>query len=345
MSNYKSNHKKNFLAQKGQVAVIVALLMVCLIGMAALVVDLGSMYQKRAFLQTVADSAALAGAQELPDSSRAIDEAIYYADENNVVIESGDVVISKTLSLDYIDTITVTFSDPAPVYFAGVLGINTVDVGASATARVGEPQVYNVAPWAAIVPTEYINNWWDYLVTLEPDVYKTITTYSRPGSTTGNFCAWNEEKKLPTDWYTGMMIYSDRIINGYSFPLLVGDLIYVQEIDMTQTVTPTATRVGGEDPTWANLDTFDTLTYTTVDGVIKLAKSGDTQLVIVPVIEGPGKIEKTSTILAFAPFIILSKTADNTEIYGKFIHQALIVYDGEVKGVELAGLRVIRLVR
>ena len=337
MSSYKNNRKKKFLAQGGQVAVIIALLMVCLIGMTALVVDVGSLYKKRASFQTVADSAALAGAQELPDSSRAIDEAIYYAGENNVVIESGDVVISSTLAAD--DTIKVTPSDPAPVYFAGVLGINTVDIGASATAMVGEPEeVYYVVPWAAIVP-EGTTNWWDELV---PGTDKQIITYDKTSSKS-DFCAWSVVDPLPGDW---LDIYQARIISGYSSPLSVGDTIYVREIDMTETVGRTETRVTGDGGVW---DLFGTLTYTTVDGVIKLAKI-DTQFVIVPVIHKPKKMGDSATILAFAPFILLSIEGAGTppdpyKIIGRFVDQALIVYDGEVKGVEPAGLRVIRLIR
>lgn len=341
MSSYKSNHKKKFFTQKGQVAVIVALLIVCLMGMAALVVDVGSMYQKRASLQTAADSAALAGAQELPENKDDLDGAkwvaIGYAGRNNVVIESGDVVISSTLAAN--DTITVTPSDPVPVYFAGVLGINTVDVGASAKAMVGEPkQVYYLVPWAAIVPVG-TTNWWNVLV---PGTDKYITTYKGTGSTS-NFCAWNEASSLPPDWST---IYKNRIINGCSFPLSIGNTIYVREIKMTpssEIVDPTNTRVTQGGGVW---DTFGSL-VTIEGGLIKLAKSSDTQLVIVPVIEGPKALGAQATILAFAPFILegIRGSGSGTQIYGRFIDQALIVYDGEVKGVVLKGLRVIRLIR
>jgi hypothetical protein len=342
VSNYKSNHKKKFLAQKGQVAVIIALLIVCLIGMAALVIDLGSLYQKRASFQTVADSAALAGAQELPENKDDLDGAIrvainYAKIYYNVDITSYDVEISTTYAAD--DTITVTPSDSVPVYFAGVLGINTVDVGASAKAMVGEPkQVYYLVPWAAIVPVG-TTNWWNVLV---PGTDKYITTYKGTGSTS-NFCAWNEASSLPPDWST---IYKNRIINGCSFPLSIGNTIYVREIKMTpssEIVDPTNTRVTQGGGVW---DTFGSL-VTIEGGLIKLAKSSDTQLVIVPVIEGPKALGAQATILAFAPFILegIRGAGSGTQIYGRFIDQALIVYDGEVKGVVLKGLRVIRLIR
>ena len=354
MSNYKSNHKKKFLAQKGQVAVIIALLMVCLIGMAALVIDLGSMYQKRASFQTVADSAALAGAQEFTGNSDykdgAIQAAIDYAYKNNVVIDSNDVEISKTLSpylSPYYDIIKVTFSDPAPVYFAGVLGINTVDVGASATAMVGGPkQVYNVVPWAVIVPVGTIN-WWD-VGALVPGEEKVIAAFSATGVTKGNFCAWNEViGTLPSDWNT--VIYPNRIKYGYSSPLSVNGTIYVREIDMAITVPPTTTRVTQGGGVWDPFEgSFDALTLYE-GGLYKLAKT-DTQFVIVPVIYKPKFAGDPAIIKAFAPFILVRIDGDGTpskpyNIIGKFIHQALIVNEGDVEAVTSVGLRVIRLIR
>ncbi len=57
--------------ESGQVLVFVAVILTVLVGMAALVVDVGSWYQAQRHLQTAADAAALAGAQELPPIRRA----------------------------------------------------------------------------------------------------------------------------------------------------------------------------------------------------------------------------------------------------------------------------------
>ena len=76
-----SNIKKNISNEKGQVVIIAALLIVSLLGMTALVVDVGSIYEERRQTQTVADAAALAGAQDLPENpGQAIQNAIIYAD-------------------------------------------------------------------------------------------------------------------------------------------------------------------------------------------------------------------------------------------------------------------------
>ncbi len=82
------NYKKKISGQKGQVAAIVTVLIVCLIGIVALVIDVGSLYQKKGFFQRVADAAALAGVQELPEStSNAVLSAVGYAEMNDVYIK------------------------------------------------------------------------------------------------------------------------------------------------------------------------------------------------------------------------------------------------------------------
>jgi Flp pilus assembly protein TadG len=67
-----SSHHRN---DEGATAVIVAILIVVLIGLAAVVVDLGSLYTERARLSIAADAAALAAAQKLPDVTSARDDA------------------------------------------------------------------------------------------------------------------------------------------------------------------------------------------------------------------------------------------------------------------------------
>ena len=69
--------------ESGQVFVFVAVILTALVGMAALVVDVGSWYQAQRKLQTAADAAALAGAQELPlEPSMAKTTAEQYAQLN-----------------------------------------------------------------------------------------------------------------------------------------------------------------------------------------------------------------------------------------------------------------------
>lgn len=135
---------------KGAVAVIIAILITVLLGFAALVVDVGAMYEERRLDQTVADAAALAGAQELPDNPlAAVDKAIDYAGLNGRAITASAVQITKT----YVDndTIKVDIKSTVNYAFAQALGFSSVDISANATAIVGSPTSFGGAkllPWA-----------------------------------------------------------------------------------------------------------------------------------------------------------------------------------------------------
>jgi hypothetical protein len=329
-----NDYKKKILDQKGQVAVIVVLLLVCLLGITALVIDLGSLYQTRASFQTVADSAALAGAQELPeDPDNAVQVAIGYAARHDVNIGPDDVQILSTLSA-FPDTIIVTPSDPdTPTYFAGVFGMETVEVGAYAEAMVGKPaQLSYVVPWLAVIPEGA--DWQDHL---DPGTDKVICGDPEES----DFLAWDSTDD-PGRWRSR---YRDRIIYGYSEPLGVGDTVYARIINPAQTINATQDRIG----TWDPFD--DLVTYS--DGIIRLGLSDD-QFVIVAVsyeVEVPKKAnDKWSEpieILAFAPFILtgIEGHGSNARVTGKFIHQAVIITSGDIEAVEEIGFKVVRLVR
>jgi Flp pilus assembly protein TadG len=129
----------------GQATVLTVLFLVVLLGMAALVLDIGSWYRADRATQSTADAAALAGAQALPgDSATANTLAQQYAQKNGG-IGSGGVTFSSKIVAN--DTIKVTVKRPAPTFFAKIFGKNSVTVGSTATARSeGVSSVKYVAP-------------------------------------------------------------------------------------------------------------------------------------------------------------------------------------------------------
>src|SRR4029077_12017245 len=75
-------HRRSFRAEAGQVVVLVVLGMAVLLGAGAIVVDLGYAYSAQRDLQSSADSAALAGAEGLPDLSSAVQLAQQYGSKD-----------------------------------------------------------------------------------------------------------------------------------------------------------------------------------------------------------------------------------------------------------------------
>ena len=131
-------------SERGQVVVLVVLLLVVLLGMAALVVDVGYAYYAHRSLQASADAAALAGAQALPDGNVAEAVARQYSASSGSKNELGNVgqvtttVTSKCIAsipgCDPKNAVVVVEGAPAKSFFAGLFGIDSFKVKATSTA-------------------------------------------------------------------------------------------------------------------------------------------------------------------------------------------------------------------
>jgi secretion/DNA translocation related TadE-like protein len=118
--------------ERGQATVLTLIFLVVLLGMAALVLDIGSWYRADRDTQSTADSAALAGAQSLPnDTGQAVSLASSYAGKNGGGLQSA--TISSSIASN--DTIKVKISRQSPGIFTKFFGHDSTTVGSSATAR------------------------------------------------------------------------------------------------------------------------------------------------------------------------------------------------------------------
>lgn len=138
--------------ERGGIAVIVAVLMVVLLGFAAMSVDVGVLYAKRAELQTGADAAALAIAQDCADRGNACNasargKAQQLAKANNSggradvlapQFPSPGTVVVNSFATD-------SSGNGVPLYFAGIFGVSRAEVAAEATASWGSPSGGTVA--------------------------------------------------------------------------------------------------------------------------------------------------------------------------------------------------------
>lgn len=118
--------------EDGTALVLVAVLMVGLMGCAALVVDVGAMYTTKAVLQKAADAAALAAARELPNTSAAVNTAENYAKLNGVhahEICATTPYDGDPAKIEVVCTRNVSYT------FARVLGFTDIDISARAVAK------------------------------------------------------------------------------------------------------------------------------------------------------------------------------------------------------------------
>jgi Flp pilus assembly protein TadG len=144
--------------ERGQVIVLTVIAMTVLLGMAALVLDVGAWFRTKRQLQATADAAALAGAQALPDApGAAYNMALDYAGKNGGGVAGSDVKITSTNGGN--DTIAVAAQKNEPGFFSRVFGLNVVDVGANAKAIVGVPSsAMYVAPMVVHCDHALIHN-------------------------------------------------------------------------------------------------------------------------------------------------------------------------------------------
>jgi hypothetical protein len=132
---------KRLRDDRGSVIVLVVLLMTALLAISAVAVDVGSWYTADRKLQSTADAAVLAGAQDLPNTTTAASSATSYANANNSGVDTWAPTFPDTSTID------VSLSKSIPSIFAKLVGINSKTVHAHARAQVGTPtQIRNVLP-------------------------------------------------------------------------------------------------------------------------------------------------------------------------------------------------------
>lgn len=117
--------------EDGAIAVLAALIMVVLLGFAALTVDMGLKYMQESKIQTACDSAALAAATYLPDTSEADIQARQYLDKNGFDGSTAEVTFPED------GKVKVVLKQSVKTVFANVLGIDELKTKKSAVASAG----------------------------------------------------------------------------------------------------------------------------------------------------------------------------------------------------------------
>ena len=131
-------------AQDGAVLLLVAVSLTVLLGMAALVTDLGQFRAHRRQLQTAADAGALAGALQLPpfsDGSNSCARANTIERQNTNLTDGKNMVVNGNLSTSYCEIIgnsvrVKPVESSVPYIFGRVLGFGSTTIDARARARV-----------------------------------------------------------------------------------------------------------------------------------------------------------------------------------------------------------------
>jgi Putative Flp pilus-assembly TadE/G-like len=202
--------------ERGQAIVLMTLSLVVIMGMAALVLDVGNWFHTKRRLQGTADAAALAGAQLLPnDSSGAQSQALAYANKNGGDVAGANITVTSTVLPN--DTISVRARKTDPGIFSGILGIASADIDARAKARVGPPsRAKYVAPMVVYCDHPLIHN---CNGDSTPDFFSNTTMDYDPMGAPGAFGMLN----LGGESNPGASEEADWILRGFNKYLGLGD--------------------------------------------------------------------------------------------------------------------------
>jgi hypothetical protein len=171
----QDNHfSRQRLNQRGQTIVLVAISLVSLLAMAALAIDVVTLYVARSETQRAADAGALAGAKAIADSGittflvtdptfttirpwaqTTATDRINAVLQNNLVAGSPPTMISSTVDWARQGNPQITVkltSANLPTFFSKIWGGGTKNVTATATAEVYNPANLNTAAPTPIAP-------------------------------------------------------------------------------------------------------------------------------------------------------------------------------------------------
>lgn len=275
--------------QNGSVAVLVAVCMVALLGVAALGTDVGMLYVERHRLSAIADAAALAGAQLLPQQPEEAQATAYqYLARNGLPDGQAQVSLS-----DSNRKLTVSIAHSIPTYFARIFAVEQMDVGSQASA--GKASISGGTGAAPLGVAEA-----DWQIGQEVK----LKLSAEENVTPGNYQALALGKG-------GASTYEANLTYGYNGWIRVDDWISTETGNM---VGPTIRAIR------YRIDNDPTATVETV-------QRGSTRLVLVPVLEnfnvnGKGEVH----VVGLAVFFIKQveeKGSDRAEITGTFLRMAV----------------------
>ena len=198
---------------RGITAVLTALLLVVMLGAAALAVDVSRLYLERQHLVNSCDAAALAGGIELPDQTAATTRAGQAAVANRMPDHQVSFPTSDKLRVDGQETVVFTF--------ARILGFQQGPVSAYAVVeRI--PGIKStsgiVVPWG-IPSVNYV---------VGEDVSLKV---GAPQGSGGNFYPLALERSLG-DGSSGASVYNEDIKYGFQGEVEVGDVVSTEPGNM-----------------------------------------------------------------------------------------------------------------
>lgn len=289
------------LKEKGNISIILAILITGLLGFTSYVVDIGLVYAEKIKLTNAIDSAALAAVQELPGSdafARAI--AIDYLSKNNVL--QSEVVI--TIASDH-KSIQIVGVKNVKHLFAQIIGINSNNINASTKAIVAP--IKSVS--SGIRP---------FAVEIFPFSYGGIVTLKEGGGD-----GYNGNYGAVALGGTGANVFKNNAIYGYNGTISAGDYIDTETGNMSGATNAIINYINSEQSTFNNfpknsirLWTIPLVNTLQVNGRSQVLVAGFGQFYVESVGNNSGKMEMVGRFIKYVRNGTVDTTLNDTGAYG-----------------------------
>lgn len=287
--------------EKGSVSILVMLMMVVMLASVGAALDVGMVIIDRTKMSNALDYAALAGAQELPDSpTKAIEVAQSYLSENDVNPE--DVII--TIGLDN-KSIELTGTRTVPYHFLRTVGLVDTDVHANAKVILGA----TVSVKGGLRP---------FAVEDFPYTYGTVIRL-KEGAGEGYLGNYG----VVALGGSGASIYEYNALYGYTGEVRVGDEIDTEPGNMASVSNQLKTYINGIPHTFEDhprdsdrLWTIPLINTLEDNGRGTVVVTGFAQVFVENIIKNSGKIEIDARFVKFVVNGDIDVTAIDRGTYG-----------------------------
>lgn len=339
--------------ERGQALVLFAAGGAGMIALAGLSVDIGMVVYTRTDLQKVADAAALAGAQELPNAGAANGVAQTYVTRNGGGSTAGDITIGTTHSAG--DTISVTARRDVKYTFLRIVGLTGTEVSADAEARAGRYQGGN-----GLLPFGFIASNDPTSTLLQNPCYAGKDQNGVPQFKQNQLCQikWGAGNNAGGDFGAlgldgpGANVYRNAIRNGSNKRFKVGDQVSPETGNMAgPTEQGINDRLARSAPAGCPGNGRNDVLITGADGKTRIRPGCEdsARIIIIPVVDQIDH-KKKSTILGFS-IMYLHGTQNggpgkgHQEVVAEFIEFTTQLPTGNYDGLDGSGEAVFFLTK
>lgn len=288
-------------ANKGNVSIVLCILITAIFGFTAFALDIGLVYTEKVKLSNAMDSAALAGALELPNNEiKAVAVAQDYLRKNEVDPNNTAIGIASDKK-----KIQIAGTKNVKHLFAPIIGIESSNVSAGNSAIIGPVKSVKggIRPFAV----QKFNFSYGDLVTLK----------------TGAGDGYSGNYGAVALGGTGNNVFRNNALYGYNGTITVGDYIDTETGDMAGTVNEIKNYVSSENSTFNNFSrnsiriwTIPLVNNFMVNGRGQIQVSGFAEFYVEDVYKKSGNIEISGRFIRYVINAPIDTSLGDTGLYG-----------------------------